>query len=34
VRYFDRPRIDDYLRISVGTDPECDALVAALGEIL
>jgi histidinol-phosphate aminotransferase len=34
VRYFDRPRIDDFLRISVGTDRECEALVAALQEIL
>ena len=34
VRYFDQPRIDDYLRISVGTDQQCDALLAALREIL
>jgi len=34
VRYFDLPRIDNFLRISVGTDPECDALMDALGEIL
>ncbi len=34
VRYFGLPRIDNFLRITVGTDPECDALVAALGEIL
>ena len=34
VRYFDQPRIDDYLRISVGTDEQCDALLAALREIL
>jgi histidinol-phosphate aminotransferase len=34
VRYFDQPRIDDYLRISVGTDEQCDALLVALGEIL
>ncbi len=30
VRYFDRPRLDDGLRISVGTDKEIDALLAAL----
>jgi histidinol-phosphate aminotransferase len=34
VRYFDRPRIGDFLRISVGTDEECDALLAALGDLL
>lgn len=34
VRYFDRPRIDDHLRISVGTDEQCDELLAALGELL
>ena len=34
VRYFDKPRIDDYLRISIGTDADCDALLAALKEIL
>ncbi len=34
VRYFDRPRIDNFLRISIGTDADCDALVGALQEIL
>jgi histidinol-phosphate aminotransferase len=34
VRHFDKPRIDDYLRISIGTDADCDALVTALEEIL
>jgi histidinol-phosphate aminotransferase len=34
VRYFEQPRIDDYLRISVGTDEQCDTLLAALREIL
>jgi histidinol-phosphate aminotransferase len=34
VRYFDKPRISDYLRIMIGTDAECDALVQALTEIL
>ncbi len=27
VRYFDRPRIDNYLRISIGTDEEMDVLL-------
>ncbi|MEM9256164.1 MAG: histidinol-phosphate transaminase [Pseudomonadota bacterium] len=30
VRYFDKPRIDGYLRISVGTPDECEAVIAAL----
>ena len=30
VRHFKLPRIDDYLRITVGTDEECEALVDAL----
>ncbi len=30
VRYFDKPRIDDYLRITVGTDEEMDRLLAFL----
>jgi len=34
VRYFDKPRIDDCLRISIGSDDECDALLAALKKIL
>jgi histidinol-phosphate aminotransferase len=35
VRRFDRPeRIADFLRITVGTDEQCDALLAALGEIV
>ncbi len=34
VRYFKTPRIDDCLRISIGSDDECDALIAALGRIL
>jgi len=34
VRYFDKPRIDNYLRISIGTDQQCDALLGALGELL
>jgi histidinol-phosphate aminotransferase len=34
VRYWDLPRLDDCLRITVGTDEEVDALLEALGEIL
>ncbi len=33
VRYFDRPLLDDGLRITVGTDDEITALLAALGEL-
>ena len=34
VRHFKLPRIDQFLRITVGTDAQCNALVAALREIL
>ena len=34
VRYFDKPRISEYLRISVGTDVDCDALLDALSELV
>jgi histidinol-phosphate aminotransferase len=34
VRFFDRPRIDDCVRISIGSDDECDALLEALKKIL
>ncbi|HET9955047.1 MAG TPA: histidinol-phosphate transaminase [Polyangiaceae bacterium] len=34
VRHFDKPRISDFLRISVGTDAECQRLVRCLTEIL
>ncbi len=30
VRYFNKPRIDNHLRITIGTDPETDALIDAL----
>ncbi|WP_066961509.1 histidinol-phosphate transaminase [Microbulbifer sp. Q7] len=34
VRYFNKPRISEYLRISIGTDEEMQALVAACREVL
>jgi len=34
VRHFKLPRIDQYLRISVGTPAQCDALVHALDDML
>lgn len=34
VRYWNKPRIDNALRITVGTDGEMDALYRALGEIV
>ena len=33
VRYFNKPRIKDYLRITIGTDEEMDTLLAAVEEI-
>jgi histidinol-phosphate aminotransferase len=34
VRYFQKPRINEYVRISIGTDTEMEALVLALEAIL
>ena len=34
VRHFKQPRINQHLRISIGTDQECAALITALREIL
>lgn len=34
VRHFRQPRIDQFLRITIGTDTQCEALVTALREIL
>jgi len=34
VRHFRQPRIDQFLRITIGTDAQCAALVGALKEIL
>lgn len=34
IRYFNKPRIDNYLRITVGTDEEMQSLYAAIREFL
>ena len=34
VRYFNKERISDYLRITIGSDDEMDALIDALKEIV
>jgi histidinol-phosphate aminotransferase len=34
VRHFKLPRIEQYLRISIGTPAQCDALLQALGSVL
>lgn len=34
VRHFQQPRIAQFLRITIGTDAQCERLVGALGEIL
>ena len=34
IRYFNSERINQYLRISIGTDDEMSALIEALREIL
>ncbi|WP_374510043.1 histidinol-phosphate transaminase [Niveibacterium sp.] len=34
VRHFRQPRIEQFLRITIGTDAQCDTLLAALKEIL
>jgi histidinol-phosphate aminotransferase len=34
VRHFNAPRIDQYLRITIGTDSECETLIAALCGLL
>ena len=34
VRYFNQPGIDNYLRISVGTDEQMDKLIQALSDIV
>jgi histidinol-phosphate aminotransferase len=34
VRYFNHPRIKDYVRISVGTESETDRLLETIKEII
>lgn len=34
VRWFNKPRIDNYLRITIGTDADADALITALKELV
>lgn len=34
LRYFDKPRIDQFLRITIGTDEEMRALIAAIRDIV
>ncbi|MBP5160001.1 MAG: histidinol-phosphate transaminase [Lachnospiraceae bacterium] len=34
VRYFDKPRIDDHLRITIGTDEQMDVLIEELKKIV
>ena len=34
IRHFNKPRIDNYLRISIGTDTEMDTLIAFLKRFL
>ena len=34
VRHFELPRIDQFLRITIGTDDQCNRLIAALKEVL
>jgi histidinol-phosphate aminotransferase len=34
VRHFNKPRISDFLRISIGTTEECDRLIEAVGAIV
>lgn len=34
VRFFNKPRINDHLRITIGTDNEIDALISALNEYM
>ncbi|MEN6487494.1 MAG: histidinol-phosphate transaminase, partial [Smithella sp.] len=34
VRYFDKPKIDNYLRVTIGTDEEMDSFLREAERIL
>ena len=34
VRYFNKPRIDNYLRVTIGTDEEMDELISFLKKFM
>jgi histidinol-phosphate aminotransferase len=34
VRHFGKPRIADFLRITIGTDEQCGRLITALGNLI
>ncbi|MFX3868520.1 histidinol-phosphate transaminase, partial [Streptococcus suis] len=34
IRHFPKPRIHDYLRISIGTDEECEKLLSGLADVI
>ncbi len=34
VRWFNKPRIDNYLRVTIGTDEDMDAMISALGAFM
>jgi histidinol-phosphate aminotransferase len=34
VRHFSSPRIEEFLRITIGTDAQCDMLIQALSKII
>jgi len=34
IRYFDKPRINDFLRISIGTDAEMDLMLGVLRDLI
>ncbi|MGX8681013.1 MAG: aminotransferase class I/II-fold pyridoxal phosphate-dependent enzyme, partial [bacterium] len=34
VRYFDKPRIDNYLRVTIGTDEQMDRFLEVIAKIV
>ncbi len=34
VRHFQKPRIEDFLRITIGTEEQCSRLIAVLGSLI